>query len=52
LNYAAARVLEFFNAMPKSKLPLRPWRVYRIVLDAGSGPAQPNISLHSGVTPI
>jgi hypothetical protein len=46
LNYAAFRVLEFFNARQKSRLPVRPWRVDRIVLDDGlTGPTQPQISI-------
>jgi hypothetical protein len=51
LNCSAWRVLAFFNAQPKSRLPRSPFRGDRIVLDPGGGPAQPNISRYSGVTP-
>src|SRR6476469_208899 len=51
LNYSAARVLEFFKiGPPKSRLPWRPWRGDRIELDDGCGPAQPRITINSGVT--
>jgi hypothetical protein len=48
INYSAARVLEFFNARQKSRLPWQPWRRDRVVLDDGlTGPTQPNISINS-----
>jgi hypothetical protein len=46
LNESARRVLEFFNARQKSRLPLSPWRRDRIVLDDGlTGSMQPRISI-------
>ena len=51
LTYSAARVLDFFNSRQKSRLPWRPWRGDRIVLDDGlTGSMQPKISINSGVT--
>jgi hypothetical protein len=51
LNYSASKVLNFFNSRVKSRLPRAPWSVDRIRLDDGlTGPTQPNITIHSGVT--
>jgi hypothetical protein len=44
LNHAACRVIDFFNARMKSRLPLRPWRNGRLHLDdglTGRGPVLP-----------
>ena len=46
LNYSAVRVLEFFNARQKSRLPWSPWRRDRIVLDDGlTSSMQPKFSI-------
>jgi hypothetical protein len=51
LNYSARKVLDFFNSRMKSRLPRSPWQGNQIMLDDGiTGPAQPNISIKSGVT--
>jgi hypothetical protein len=51
LNESAAKVLQFFSMRQKSRLPISPWRVDRIVLDDGlTGPSQPKFSIKTGAT--
>jgi hypothetical protein len=51
LTFGAEKVLEFFKASMKSRLPSSPWYQGRLRLDNGlSGPIEPKISLNSGVT--
>jgi hypothetical protein len=44
LNFSAGRVLDFFNARQKSRLPRSPWYIDHIRLDDGlSGPIIPDV---------
>ena len=45
LNYSAAKVLEFFNSAPKSRLQRSPWRDGQLFLDTGLSNPLPKIGL-------
>jgi hypothetical protein len=45
LNFAAARVLDFFNTRQKSRLPRSPWGSDRLVLDDGLTGNEPALAV-------